>query len=685
MNAFRRSLAWTLPALACAAVTSFNCINKPLPPVAPTWETAMTAPVAASSYTLGDLVTKDPALISVAPGGTQLVYSSTFQADPAFVGNLISLSPFSSSAQVQVGSFAVTGSTYALPVPFPPGFPKGTTSQIPPATLTFGALAGALPGLDSVAFQSGTVELHLRNNLPVPVTVTGPITIRDASGNACGTFDFSASPTIAAGGETAAATSLAGVFITHQVSLTGVGLSEPGSLQSVPIPADSLVVAVLVARNPVVSSAIVTSLPPQVAAQNVTRSLALKDSNLVSDLVVKSGTITLGFQSTLAVNGVFHYSIAELLTPAGAVYADSVALGPGAGSTRVIPLAGYRLHSPSGTFIGALDVTASVGLTQPAGVTSVKVRSTDGVALSLSATAIVADSVTGVVKPTWVSVNAVLPVRIGDLAKKFHGQISIPAANLRIVPQSTIRFPLQLDLKLQAESQAGALLSEMSVPATTMSGALQPIDFVPGDVGKFLSAISGQLPDSLRVRGSVLVNPSYDVSTQQSVGSRSWFGGQVQVSFPLTCSLTGGTVADTAAVGDTTGAGHGHTVVDAKTASSINSVTLHVVTDNAIPLAVALKLHFLDAAGKLLLVVPQSAGDSITVPAPAVAGGTVQSPSHAERIVRLTGTEIQQFNRAVTVAYALSVASPGTGAVSFTSAETVRIRVWAELSYQVNQ
>jgi len=644
----------------------------------------MTAPVTSSSYTLADLVTKDPTLISVAPGGTQLVYSSTFQADPAYVGNLIALSPFTSGAQVQIGTFTVAGTTYALPVPFPPGFPKGTTSPIPQATIAFDPLAGTLPGLDSVTFAGGTAELHLRNNLPVPVTVKNPIAIVDAGGNVQGTFDFGGA-TIQAGQDVAATTALAGMFLTHAVSLTGVTLFEPGSTTPVPVPADSLVVALLAVKNPAVSSAIVTALPPQIAAQNVTRQLAVTDSNLVSDVHVKSGSITLNFTSTLGVNAVFHYAIAEILTPLGATYADSVAIGPRGTSTRVIPLAGYRLHSPQGGFISALDVTANVALTQPPGVPSVHVRATDAVALTLNATSIVADSVTGVIKPTWVSVNTVLPVRLGDLARRFHGQINIPAANLRIVPQSTISFPLQLDLKLQAESQQGSLLSEMDVPSTTMSGSLQPIDFVPGDVGRFLSAISGQLPDSLRVRGAVLVNPAYATSSPQHVGSSSWFGGQVQVSFPLTCSLAGGTVADTAAVGDTTGAGRGHTVVDAKTASSVNSVTLHVVTDNAIPLGVSVKLHFLDAAGNLLLAVPQTAGDSITVPAPAVAGGDVQSPSHAERIIRLSGAEVQQFNRAVTVAYALGVGSPGTDPVRFTSAETIRIRVWAELSFQVNQ
>ncbi|HUI10408.1 MAG TPA: hypothetical protein VL221_08775 [Bacteroidota bacterium] len=680
----RHGAAWRLLACVAAAGTSFNCVNKPLPPVAPTWETAMTAPVAASSYTLADLVTKDPALLSVAPGSTQLVYSSTFQADPAFVGNLIALSPFTGSAQVQMGSFTVAGTTYALPVPFPAWFPKGTTSTIPPGTITIPSLAGTLPGLDSVTFAGGTAELHLRNNLPVPVTIQNSIAIVNAGGTTEGGFSFGGA-TIAQGQEAVATTNLAGMFLTHTVTLTGLQFSEPGSASPVAIPADSLMVALLVVRNPLVSSAIVTSLPPQVAAQNATRSFAVTDSNLVSDLTVKSGSITLAVNSTLSVNAMFHYAFAEIFTPGGAPYADSLALAPGGGASRTIALAGFRLHNPSGTFIDSLHVTGSVALTQPPGVTSVKVRSSDAVAVTLTTTSIVADSVVGVMKPTWVNVNTVLPVKLGDLSKKFHGQVSIPAANLRIVPQSTIRFPLQLDLKLQAENGQGALLSEMDVPTTTMSGALQPIDFVPGDVGKFLSTISGQFPDSLRVKGAVVVNPNYDRSAPQSVGSTSWFGGQVQVSFPLACALSAGTVADTVAVGDTTGAGHGHTVVDAKTASSINSVTLHVVTDNGIPLGVALKLNFLDAAGKLLLVVPQSAGDSVAVPAPVVAGGDVQAPSHAERIIALSGTEVQQFNKAVTVAYALSVGSPGPDAVRFTSTESVRVRIWAELSYQVNR
>ena len=676
--------AGTMCALALA-VFSLNCVNKPLALVAPTWATQMTAPVSTKSYTLADLVAKDSSLLRITPGGTQLVYTTTFQADPTFVGNLVSLSSFTGASQVRLGVFSVNDVSYALPVTFPAWFPRGTTTPIPQATIAFDLLQGSLPGLDSVSFQSGTAELHVRNNLPVPVTVQNPITLRDAGGNPCGTFDFSGKGPIAPGTELVATMDLAGVFLTHTISLAGVTLSEPGTALPLPVPADSLVVARIVARNQVVRSAIVTTLPPQIALDNVTTSFALKDSNLVKELYVKSGKITLHFRSALPVDASFSYSIRELLTPGGSVYTDNVSLSARGTFDRTLDLGAYRLHSPDGAYITALDVTGSVALTPAGGGAPVRIQESDNISFSLTATAIVADSVVGVMKPTWVNVNTVLPVNLGDLTKKFKGQVNIPSANLRLLPQSTIHFPLELDLKLQAEGNHGQLISELNVPPTTTSGAMLPIDFVPGEVGRFLSSISGLLPDSLRVRGAVLVNPQYDISTPQSVGSGSWFGGKVQVSFPLMLSLAGGEFADTASMGDTSGTGEGHTLIDAKTAGQINSIRLHVVIDNAIPLQVAMKLHFLDRTKRMTLEIPQTAGDSIDIPAPVVLGGIVQSPSHTERIIQLAGTEVQQFNAAASVAYVLGVSTGGPDPVSFESTQAIRIKVWAEFSYQVNK
>jgi len=98
-----------------------------------------------------------------------------------------------------------------------------------------------------------------------------------------------------------------------------------------------------------------------------------------------------------------------------------------------------------------------------------------------------------------------------------------------------------------------------------------------------------------------------------------------------------------------------------------------------------MKLHFLDHAKRMTLEIPQTAGDSIDIPAPVVLGGIVQSPSHTERIIQLAGTEVQQFNAAASVAYVLGVSTGGPDPVSFESTQAIRIKVWAEFSYQVNK
>jgi hypothetical protein len=165
-----------------------------------------------------------------------------------------------------------------------------------------------------------------------------------------------------------------------------------------------------------------------------------------------------------------------------------------------------------------------------------------------------------------------------------------------------------------------------------------------------------------------------------NVGNRSASGG---VSSPLAFSPKGGLFADTVSIED--GSGQGHTFIDSQNVRDITSMKVHVVVDNAIPLQVALKLEFLDGSNRLLIAIPQSAGDSIIVSAPIVTGGTVHSPSHTERVIEFTDTDIQQFNNSYSLAYFLQISSPAPGVVLSETTATIKIRVWAEFFYQVNK
>ena len=688
MNTLRGNALKSACGLAFVLLVSslaFDCMNKPLPPVAPTWETQLTAPVTSRSYTLADLVSKDSSLIHLGPGGTQLSYSTIVQSAPTLVGSLISLAPMNASTQLHIGPLIISPITLSMPVPFPQNFPAGQTSPIPPASFTAVPVSGALPGVDSVTFSSGTLILHVKNNLPVPVRILSSISLLDASGMSHGTFDFSAQPTVAPGAETTAAMDLAGQFLTHVVTLSGISLSEPGSASPVTIPPDSLVVATLTANNLVVQSVLADDIPPQMTSSTVTSSLALNDSNLVEDLLVKSGTAWLHIQSTSPVNITLRYTIAQILSSAGTPLSDSVTLGPGASADRTIDLTHYRLHSADGSFITHLDVSSGATLFEGSKGQRVRIDQMEGGTLQVTSSTIVADSIVGAVKPTYFQVNARTPLNLGDLSRKFHGQLNVPAANLRLLPQASFIAPMQLDLAVQARTNAGGVISTLNVPETKTTGVLGPIDFLPADVGRFFSTISGQLPDSLRVAGTVLLNPDYSRTTVTAVGASSWFGGQMMVSFPLSFSLTNGRLVDTLAFGDTSANGKGHTLVDGKFAGDINSVKLHVGLDNGIPLQFTMKLTLADINLRPLLILPQTAGDSITIAAPATSGGNVIASTHTERIIVLGGNEIPQFNSAAYAIISCSVLTPGSSPVNFVGTDLFKVTLWAEFAYQVNK
>lgn len=150
-------------------------------------------------------------------------------------------------------------------------------------------------------------------------------------------------------------------------------------------------------------------------------------------------------------------------------------------------------------------------------------------------------------------------------------------------------------------------------------------------------------------------------------------------------SPAGALFSDTVSIGDSSGSGPGNTLVDQKTAGDFNAIKIHVVVDNSIPLQLALKLKFLDTANRPLITIPQTSGDSVIVPAPAVLGGTVQSPSHTERIIDLADTEIQQFNSTHSLVYFLQISAPGTNLLALERTQTINIRIWAEFLFQVNK
>lgn len=276
-------------------------------------------------------------------------------------------------------------------------------------------------------------------------------------------------------------------------------------------------------------------------------------------------------------------------------------------------------------------------------------------------------------------------MKFGDLSKKFKAQLHFSSAAMRFNPAMTIGFPLQLNLRLEAKKEGSPVPEVLQVPPTRWKSGLDMINFASFDVARFLSNLSGNIPDSIRLVGNVVVNPDYDTTSIGSVGRNSSFGGDLSLTVPLALSITDGIIADTVPIDDTTKVGSQGNRIDQKTLNAMNYGKLYVEIENGLPVQLAVKIMLLDRLRNTLLTVPQLDGDSVRVSPAVVQDGDVQSHVRTLAVIELRGPELKQFNPAQFVKYALAISTPVGQEVNFRSTDNVHVRIWGEFSYRVNQ
>jgi hypothetical protein len=213
------------------------------------------------------------------------------------------------------------------------------------------------------------------------------------------------------------------------------------------------------------------------------------------------------------------------------------------------------------------------------------------------------------------------------------------------------------------------------------------IAFDGAEVGAFLSKLSGRLPDSLQVSGKVLVNPpdcySRGAAGAGSVGRNSSFSGSVTLSIPMNLGISQATYRDTTGFGVTEDGG-GKKPGQSELAN-VNGAKLFVEVQNGLPAQVGVRVYLLDAMHRRLLTLPQS-GQSLQVNAAAVdAQGIAAMPGTSTLTINLSHAEAQLYIPAEYVEYELDLATASGGSPAvFLTSDAVRVRVWTQCSYGVN-
>jgi hypothetical protein len=661
------------------AFGAFQCFNKPMEPVMPQWDVDLSAPIANRTYTLEEIVSKDTSVLQVAPGGTQLMLKTSVNADPTYVGDRIALDPIKASFGADLGPFSVSMPPIDLNIQIP-GFTPGMTTMIPSLSPTdIPAVSGDLPNVRSATLQSGMVWLKVTNRMDIPVRMESPIMLVNQSGGTIASFDFGGTEIPARGVRTVQA-DLAGKVVLQRVRLEAMRISSRGSGTSpVTIP-DTMLIATISSSDLVALSATTTQVSTQHFAAN--RSIPMNTETLIREVWLNRGTLNLHVVSSIDLRMSLRLRLPELLRSSGQTFEQIVNVAPRDSFLLSIDLARTHLRSLDGAFLRSLVAECSADLFDAGNGSAVTLRSTDFVRVEVTSGSVVVDSAVAVLQPTMIAIDERVALNLGDIGKKFKGQIDIPGASMIFTPKTSITAPLELDLRFEAKNSAGKTVT-LQVPVTKGTGGLGAITFAPGDVGGFLSQISGNLPDSLRVVGHVWLNPDFDTTAPAAIGRNCSFAGNVHLSVPLSVRIADGVFADTLVMGDTTGDGAADHRIDPRQLNDFNSGRMFVEIDNGLPMGVKVKLTLLDRNRRPLLVIPQSEGDSITIAAGIVAGGDVQASARFSRFVELQNAELQSLNVADFVQLGVAVNTPGLGPVNFNTTDRVRIRVWTQLSYRV--
>ncbi len=675
--------------VAVLALSALNCFKDPLTPVPPSWDVNLTFPVAVKDVSMSDLIEKDSSTVT-SDASHRIVFSSVVKATPVSIGDQLSFMPSAAKAFIQLGSFAVTLNPITESVS-PQSITPGSNTPVPAGTLSFPSIQSATGLSGGVTFKSGTIGLTLKNNMPIVITPVQPILLLDGQGATIARFDFGGQAITPAHSLTSYS-DLTGAKFGGNVSVSGLSFSTPGSQPWVTFPDDSMLVATINFNNAMASAAELASVPAQRLIDNDRTSVQLDDSTMVEVIGMKSGLLRFTFQNHIGVGVQFKFRLENLFKQMGGLqkqYEDSLYLGAKESGVYSMDLTNCEFQAAPGQLLNTLELTSSVVI--PTAVNqAVAIHDTDRVDIAMNpATPIVVDTVSGALKPTWVSINTAVGISKGTFPSKFKGQFVIPSASLSFHAVSGVGYPADLYLNLSATRPDGQIAS-LAIPASqrrVLPGGTT-ITFDQASVGTFLSQFSSGLPDSLHITGKVLVNPPDCYTTDPlkagGLSSACVFGGTVSLSIPLTIGITQATYRDTVAFGLAEDGSNKKPGEDQL--KNVNTAKLHVELQNGLPADVKIRVHILDALHHEILTIPQ-AGGFLSVGAAGVdAQGYSTTPGGSTIEIALNHAEALQYSPATYVDYEVSMASAqGGSTVTFRTSDAIHVRVWTECSMGVNK
>ena len=585
-----------------------------------------------------------------------LYYSNTKTIDAVTVGDNLTIDPFSTDATTNLDSVTINTPTPVhtnislsdLGSPVAPGsqnviFPAVPSTQV---NKSFEQITQ----FQSAVFSSAIIKMTFQNKLPVDATISG-ITLVNISDNSV-ILQNSSSTLIPAGSSKTVSFAITdNVTVTENINLQA-SVSSPGSSgQPVNVTNDAGIVVTTNVENFSIKR-VTADLPPQ-APFHYHGNSKISDSTYIQDVTLKTGQMTLTISNTLDLDLNTNIVIHNMYDPNGNEFVINTTLTKSQ-HNKVIKfpsIAGYSFKSSN--LINQLPYDVTVQTSASNGV--VTLDKTDSVYAVMNFDNLVAQSFTGKIKPTHISIdNRSFSLGFGDAENKYGlDQINITDADVQIKLKQSAG--MQVGYSGQIEGKNSTQTRVMQIPYTINA---------PGE-------------NTITVDG--VANPDYVTG---SIASSDSIYGNADVEIPLKIGISGGTFSDTSALDIS------DDVRNKK--DKIGKFTVTLELKNGVPLGFAFSGKVYDDADNLLMELPPNRtplNGSLDVSAANVdANGKVTSSNSNTINFDLTQDEINKFLSGTKLISSMTFYTSGsnTQGVEFRTTDPVSVKIYGSVTYKIS-
>ncbi|HOJ03180.1 MAG TPA: hypothetical protein PK916_04170 [Bacteroidota bacterium] len=660
------ALALALTAVALAFLLLGGC-SEPLAPMLPEWDVDANLPLVNKTYTMQDMLSDDDMLRITQNGDQVLLVTRKYPLNAIRIGDHLRVDDqsFRLSEKLDIIRFDIPDYLDQAMDVFTlfPTLPRG--SQVVPSMrneLGMGIEIDAREWFEEMTFESGALALEFTNSTPVPlrleaIRLVGLDNREVARNSYSGTVQPNAKVNLPV-------MRLDGLTLSSRMRLA-FDVSTPGSGGANVNVSSSHYLGV---KGSIADSRILSVkgfVPSQQTTVNDNIDLAGATGLRIKDGLVRSGSISfvvsnhfnLGADITIGLGGA---------TRGGAPLSTSATVPAKGSKTITLDLSGAELRPVNDRL---LPYQAHI-VTEDASDRTVLVRRYDSVSVNGSVKSVAFDRMTGTLAPRTLRIREMEKSNFG-IDRKISGSIKLNEANM----WAALRNQAVLRVGIQEASVLGKMTggsnARLSIPRRDLDGNSQTtITFDRTQVVNFLNSFTPDLPDSLGIEGTFVLNPD---GQSGSAAAEDSVVGDLFVEFPLRFTQVNGSVTDTVEM-----------VIDESTRrklTEVNEGTITFVLENHLPTSVTIRPEFLDKRYAVLLAPVAVDGSAMAVPAAPVDGNGYVTAPRSERIeMRFSGADFLAVSRAAWIRFTLAFNASEQSGCTFRSSDYVRVRGFARLN-----